>query len=330
MDQLGTDELLAIWTKNDRVEWTDNAFEAIKETLLARGATPPIQKQFTPIHEAREIALALKDLPVVEIANRSRYHTVQSLLKPAGMWSILWGLIAIVTGLVSIKINEINAILALIGVFLVCEGVWISRSQKVIGLLLEALAFASLGVWNLTLARNDPGAKMPVFWGLLGAWQCLLCYQRFGLYGRLSKLTIAKPARSETLKSIDNNEKDILAKAAILGKSLAGAQSKHETDLLEFSSKTFRNDKQVWKGLLLQDCAVFADASGEDIIFAKKSDVQLLKQQGAGWNVNWRGLFSKKRDILRPLLNVYFRVGDRKLKGIMPFEYLERFQVWKG
>lgn len=38
-----TDELLEIWTLNDRVEWTDDAFKAIQEILLDRLGSIPLQ-----------------------------------------------------------------------------------------------------------------------------------------------------------------------------------------------------------------------------------------------------------------------------------------------
>jgi len=40
-----TDELVEIWTKNDHNEWTDDAFDAIKELLLARLDVLPEQNK---------------------------------------------------------------------------------------------------------------------------------------------------------------------------------------------------------------------------------------------------------------------------------------------
>jgi hypothetical protein len=44
-----TDELLDIWLKNDRVEWSDLAFEIIKEILQERSVAPPAQN--SPVYE---------------------------------------------------------------------------------------------------------------------------------------------------------------------------------------------------------------------------------------------------------------------------------------
>lgn len=47
-----TDELLEIWQANDRVEWSDTAFEVIQEVLKERGVNIP--EQHEPIYEHAE------------------------------------------------------------------------------------------------------------------------------------------------------------------------------------------------------------------------------------------------------------------------------------
>jgi len=43
MEEKDTEELLEIWKKNDREEWTEEAFETIREILLARTGSLPTQ-----------------------------------------------------------------------------------------------------------------------------------------------------------------------------------------------------------------------------------------------------------------------------------------------
>lgn len=42
-----TEELLAVWKKNDRTEWTDDVFEVIREILTARVGDLPAQQEYT-------------------------------------------------------------------------------------------------------------------------------------------------------------------------------------------------------------------------------------------------------------------------------------------
>jgi len=45
MEEKDTEELLAIWRKNDKEEWTEEAFEAICQILSARGESLPLQRE---------------------------------------------------------------------------------------------------------------------------------------------------------------------------------------------------------------------------------------------------------------------------------------------
>ncbi len=59
-----TDELLAIWRSNIRVEWSDEAFDAILEILKERGAEIP--KQDEPVYQIAEEKLTDDRLDVWE------------------------------------------------------------------------------------------------------------------------------------------------------------------------------------------------------------------------------------------------------------------------
>lgn len=52
MNLKNTDELLEIWQKNDRVEWSDVSFQAVKEILNSRNIETPQQDE--PVYEHLE------------------------------------------------------------------------------------------------------------------------------------------------------------------------------------------------------------------------------------------------------------------------------------
>lgn len=52
MNLIETNELLEIWQNNDRAEWSDDAFEVIKEILNERGVDLP--EQHKPVYEHSE------------------------------------------------------------------------------------------------------------------------------------------------------------------------------------------------------------------------------------------------------------------------------------
>lgn len=59
MEQLTTDELLNIWVKNDRDEYSTKAFEAIHDILLERGQIIPPQKEHLEKAEKRNDNMTL-------------------------------------------------------------------------------------------------------------------------------------------------------------------------------------------------------------------------------------------------------------------------------
>ncbi len=61
-----TEDLTAIWTKNDRKEWSDDAFDAINMVLTERGISVPVQ-QAVPIPQetARAVAKSKPRLPLL-------------------------------------------------------------------------------------------------------------------------------------------------------------------------------------------------------------------------------------------------------------------------
>jgi hypothetical protein len=59
-----TDELLDLWQANDRVEWSDAAFEVMQEILTERGEEIPEQDE--PIHEHVEEVDTVKEFGFTE------------------------------------------------------------------------------------------------------------------------------------------------------------------------------------------------------------------------------------------------------------------------
>ena len=61
MQLKGSDELLAIWKKNDRLEWSDEAFAAIHDILLERlGNVPPQNEHVSRRRHNKKVAQSSK------------------------------------------------------------------------------------------------------------------------------------------------------------------------------------------------------------------------------------------------------------------------------
>jgi uncharacterized membrane protein YhaH (DUF805 family) len=63
--QRGTDDLIEIWRSNNRAEWTEMAFEVIREILHERLIELPPQDQ--PINDADETNIEVADMTLAQI-----------------------------------------------------------------------------------------------------------------------------------------------------------------------------------------------------------------------------------------------------------------------
>ncbi len=72
MESKETDELLNIWQENDKEQYSEMAFEAIKQILIERGETPPPQKESLQISKQKQELTG-------EIRDRHRWKKLQSI-----------------------------------------------------------------------------------------------------------------------------------------------------------------------------------------------------------------------------------------------------------
>ncbi len=110
-------------------------------------------------------------------------------LKTGGIGSIVFGVIAIALGLATAKDSPVNAGLAVIGIFLLIEGIWLLVSPQPAGLIVDGIALIILGIWNfcVTVANSSRGGSGGSF-AVLGVFQVVWGIQSFRRYGRLKKL----------------------------------------------------------------------------------------------------------------------------------------------
>lgn len=88
MNTKDTEELLEIWQKNDRVEWSETAFEMIKEILVERIGEIPEQEEpiFEYLEEEKEsdsedYGLTETELKIVDDENPPEFYDPFEVLK---------------------------------------------------------------------------------------------------------------------------------------------------------------------------------------------------------------------------------------------------------
>lgn len=111
--------------------------------------------------------------------------TLRRMLRLAGAGSVFFGLLAVARGIPGVATDPLGKAMAIIGFLLAFEGVWIVAVPRPSGLILEGIAFAVVGLWNLLLAAVRGPAMLLTGLGLVElAWG----FQYFRRYARLSKL----------------------------------------------------------------------------------------------------------------------------------------------
>ncbi len=317
LERCNDEKLLCMLDKPE--DYTTEAIDYARSLLLQRGKGDCIEEKLRThdrqLEDARIAAehiiesLSQKlgsehtDTRLDDLQRVSNYRLIRKILRPSGIGSIVFGLIAIAMGFRGMGDNPINVILGLIGIFLLVEGVWIVTSPTPFGMIVYGVALIIVGLWNIIITiTNSVSDGGHSFFAILGGWQIIWGCQSFGRYKRFSKLPINKPS-DETVKIID----DIV-------NELTKAKTKDAQDVIEFQTKN-QIKNQIWKGRLAQDSAIFVQAAGQDVVFAKKSQVRIDKQG---------------KVLIGKTIKAAFTLGDRNLNGTIDPDTFERYESWKN
>jgi hypothetical protein len=213
--------------------------------------------------------------------------------------SLVWGAIAIGLGMSSVDVTPINAILALIGVYLVTEGIWILVAPAPGAFIAEGLGMLMVGLWNVLITLMSlalPGQNTSGFFFVIGIFQIGWACKSFGQYGRFSDLPREKPSAPVT-QWLDETIKET-------AQAVPGAG-----DTIEFKGKGH------WKARLFADAGLFVMNKGQDIVLAGKRDISFVPREAA-----MEG---------RPVAGT-FTLPGRALDAKMPTASYRRFIAWQS
>jgi len=247
------------------------------------------------------------------------FHTVRKS-RTMGIGSIVFGLINSALGLISLSDHTLNMILLFLGLALVAEGVWISVKPSAVGFLVDGILLFALGFWNLVITIYEfqqyfeivssyyhyyVPSPSPV-WVIIGFWQFIWGIIRIKRYQRFSSTANEKPSEQ------------IAHRVDALMKSLKNANPADSEDLIEFNDSRYGTE---WKGKLSGDVSIFVSLGGllsksvQEALFARREDVTII---------------NKGKVRLRKMLKAQIKIGNKRIKGIMSPESLQRYErLWK-
>jgi hypothetical protein len=123
----------------------------------------------------------------------------------------------------------------------------------------------------------------------------------FFQYARFRNVAFEKPT---------GNDVDLVRKIA---NSIDSANPKTSSGIIEFVVQTFWG-KQIWKGRLSENSAVFVLTGVQDIIFSTKEHTWITKTEKAASSETQKALI---------------KVGTRTFYGSISTAFLEQYEQWK-
>lgn len=113
-------------------------------------------------------------------------------LRAAGIGSLLFGAIAFFLGISTMRQVPINGVLALLGLLLVAEGVWVIAAPSASGIVVDGVFVTVIGAWNIVLSlaeigRNSGGPYTGRFL-VIGIFQIAWGIRRIAQYRRYAGL----------------------------------------------------------------------------------------------------------------------------------------------
>jgi hypothetical protein len=246
---------------------------------------------------------------IVEMQKAADYYSMKNSVKGKATPNIIWGVLNIIWGLIAtVAMSPINAILVLIGFFLLCIGVWSRVKQTPTHLLFAGIALIILAAWNIVISIMNIGitiASGGSYFGPIGiiwaVWQLALGIDAFNKYRRYAVISPQNPGE-EMLRKIDQITKPVI-----------NANTKTATDIIQFN-KPGMWSASIWKGKLFTvgTCSIITSQNRNDIFFVQPEDVQ-ISQTGK----------------FRKLLKATFNFRGFKFNGTIDPTYFERYEAWK-
>lgn len=234
-----------------------------------------------------------------DLQRAADFRSVRKRLKPAAIGSIIFGVIAVGLGVASLEDSSLNALLVLLGFFLLGEGIWLLVQPTPVGMIVDGIALCLLGVWNIlvTVANMQSGAGGPRFFAALGIFQIIWGVQSFRRYGRFAHLA-GGTASAEAIQRVD---------ALVAG--IFASSMKTAADIIEFTA-----GGQQWKGRLAPDLGVFVAGAEDEVVLAGKGEVSITPQE----------------PVAGKAFAATFQLGPHSHKGSLSPEAYQRYEIWRA
>jgi len=233
-----------------------------------------------------------------ELSKAFEHRLVLRKLRPHGIGSIVFGVIALFMGISGMRENILNVVLAWLGLVLFVEGIWLIKSPSPAGFIVDGCMLILLGIWNLLVTYLNGGASpfsiigfLQIYWGIN---------------------SFKDSSRASAAISFTTSLEDI-KKADSLLDAVFKSNFKTNQNYIEFRQNDFLTD-QPWKGVLVDGYAVLVGLKKFTGAIISKEEIIITQ----------KGKYTPGKSYSGTTL-----LGGKEASLVIPSKSLERLQTWK-
>jgi hypothetical protein len=226
------------------------------------------------------------------------YHVACKKLKQSARGSLIFGVLAVMSGILNWEESILSILLAVIGLVLVVLGLTNIFKPTPEGIIIDGISLLIVALWNTVFVALQGivfrGGE-DLVWGIIGLFQILWSIRRFMEYPRYRQALQDKPSAEELegMESLVNN----------INKS----SDKGPGYLL------FNHRSGVLKGLLSAEAVVFVDVAKHEVMVAHRNEVSL--------DLKGKVLIGSK-------LKATLRLKAKTFTGTISQESADKLQSW--
>jgi hypothetical protein len=259
----------------------------------------------------------LSGVGVEELQTVADYCRAKRKFRTAAFSNVCWGIVIVALG-VGCAAGTSRAFLVAVGGLLIVGGIWLFFVQSYLSLSLNCIALGLIGAlttFAVILIILDPprpvdsGVRV-IFCIAFGAAQILSAVFSF-LRVRSDLNVIEQPPPVQLRQSIQ-----------LLKRRIKKSRFSKDPSVIEFEDSGGRRPRK-WKGLLLDDVAVFLEVGGEltedlnlpDMLFATRDEV---------------GIMPTSKSFLGRRVKASIEIRNYQRNSKIHLKSLERYERWKN
>jgi hypothetical protein len=116
-------------------------------------------------------------------------EAMRSQLRTIGTWSIIWGVLALGGGALTLKDGPLGGAAILLGLFLLGTGAWVLAAPSPLGFIGNGIGLILVGLANiayslLRMRAGHPGESVWIILGGLQLWWGVGAFQRYAIFSK--------------------------------------------------------------------------------------------------------------------------------------------------